>query len=460
MRKKRNMTYADRYTIVGLPSSRLLLLLSLLIGPIVDVTCDNLYGFGKSNYDESGNANRKSVTYEPDRLGYLDVYGSMKNALIYRDEDLGETDLGSLKLRSDWDGSSPRGIYVDFIYDPNFYLELSVVKFMLEDILDRNDDMPYFYDTTRSPKSIKITVGVENLILLDEQTITLKPKLLKDILYNNNIFSRIYDFLYAFFQVTIRDSSRLPEYDRSINFKAYSEQFNDMLRTIDAESKTVCRKDELYGLYEGRLCVRADIRYINDASFGQITTKLYWRKMLSRVADFMNVMLNRTILVDADSGHSECYEIALRPELNNRAVLLFPHRAVKSALENENLEFSIANKARIAADIVLFKHRVLHALGVGHKYATPSIMSFYDKPWQTNNLFYIMPEDLKSLAQCYTNPRNWLVPTAYETTMPSHALSLGYVKTDAQDSTELLDLFILDYSRFRARYQAIGEQTA
>lgn len=407
----------------------------------------NAYGFGTPS---SGRVNG----YEASQMGFLAMDPSIKNALIYRDGMAGNTDVASLKLSSK-PSNELRGIYVDFIYDPNFYLELSVVKYMLEDILDRNNNTPFYYDYERSPNAYRVTVGVENLILLDESIVSIKPKLLKDILYNENIFLRIYDFLYAFFQVTVRDSSRIPEYDRAINFKAYTDIFKDTLKVVDSESKTVCRKDELYGVYDGRLCVRADLAYIENAKFTRPETRHYWKTILPRIAEFMNVLLTNTIRVDANSNHDDCYEIMLRPELDVRAVLLFPHRAVKSALVHEKLVFSQANRNRIIDDIILFKHRVMHALGVGHKYVTPSIMTFYNKPWQNENLFYIMPEDYDSLSQCYVDPRSWTVPSAYRTRLPRNQLNKRYVKTHARDAMSLLNMFINNFDRFISVYRSV-----
>lgn len=405
--------------------------------------------FGSDDDDNDDGLDPRS-----DKTGYLSVDSTIRNALIYRDDETGDTDLESIK-QSYKPTNDMRGIYVDFIYDPNFYLELSVVKHMLDDILDRNNNTPYYYDFERLPGSYRVTVGIENLILLDESIISIKPKLLKDILYNENIFLRIYDFLYAFFQVTVRDSSRIPEYDRSINFKAYSQRFGDMLKLTDHQSKTVCRTDELYGVNDGRLCVRADHGYIERAGFKHPETEHYWKTILSRIAEFMNVMLTNTIRVDANSNHDDCYEILLRPELDVRAVLLFPHRAVKSALVDERLEFSLKNRMRIIDDIILFKHRVMHALGVGHKYVTPSIMTFYNKPWQTKNLFYIMPEDYESLSQCYVDSGAWYVPTTYETRIPNKRVSKRYVKSDARDATALLNLFVGNFERFVSTYKRV-----
>lgn len=404
--------------------------------------------------DDDNDDDRSGSRSDNHRMGYLSVDSTIRNALIYRDDEAGDTDLESIK-QSYKPTNDMRGIYVDFIYDPNFYLELSVVKHMLDDILDRNNNTPYYYDFQRLPGSYRVTVGVENLILLDESIITIKPKLLKDILYNENIFLRIYDFLYAFFQVTVRDSSRIPEYDRSINFKAYTQRFADTLKLVDHQSKTVCRTDELYGVNDGRLCVRADYEYIERAGFTHPETERYWKTILPRIAEFMNILLTNTIRVDANSNHDDCYEILLRPELDVRAVLLFPHRAVKSALIDERLEFTLKNRMRIIDDIILFKHRVMHALGVGHKYATPSIMTFYNKPWQTKNLFYIMPEDYESLSQCYVNSESWYVPTAYDTRIPNKRVSKRYVKSDARDATTLSNLFVGNFERFVSAYKRV-----
>lgn len=354
-----------------------------------------------------------------------------------------------------------RGIYVDFIYNPNFYYELSVVKYMIEDILFYNNQTPFYYDDRRDRNSVKVTVGVENAILLEESVITIKPKLLKDVLYNENIFLRTYDFIYAFFQVSVKDHSRIPEYDRYINFKVYSRLFRDALAAIDDKSQTICRHDDLYGSYGGRLCVRADHEYIDRLNFTDEGTRRYWKTLLDRISSFMNMLLGDVIFVDASERHDkgDCYEIELRPEPNVRSVLLYPHRASREIRLDEVLRFDDEHKDRIRSDIILFKHRILHALGVGHKYVKPSVMNFYDRPWQRANLFFIMPEDYTSLSQCYVEPKNRLVPShrRFHLSVPKTEIRTRYVKGlgNVNESERLLGMFVNDFARFSHAFRTM-----
>lgn len=331
-----------------------------------------------------------------------------------------------------------QGIYVDFIYNPNYYYELTVLKFMLDEIIGKNPNVPIYYDYHSLPNSTKITVGPENLILQQQRLITVKPKLLKDILYNQDIFSRIYAFLYAYFQAVISDPTKIPEYDRYINFNRYTSMFNRELTILDSQSKVVCRNQELYDKYQGRLCIFPDIAYINSIPFKHESTRAYWTDLLWRISDFTSIMLSDAIQVNASLYHTEpCYRIDLLPEPNVRAVLLFGHKAVKSASLDDKFTFDASSKDRIASDVILFKHRILHALGVGHKYASESVMRFYNVPWQKNNMFFLMPEDAKLLNQCY------------QKYFPSNR----YIKNEQRFNERLFQLFIEDYLNFRKEYK-------
>lgn len=89
-------------------------------------------------------------------------------------------------------------------------------------------------------------------------------------------------------------------------------------------------------------------------------------------------------------------------------MLLFPHKAVKEFLANEYINGRDDENdqlfVRMLKDhIILFKHRVFHALGAPHKYLAESIMNEHGKPWQSDMIFYLLSEDEIALNQCYSS---------------------------------------------------------
>ena len=294
-----------------------------------------------------------------------------------------------------------RGIFVDFIYNPNFYYELSVLKYMLMEIILRNPQTGFVYDYDANKQSTIIAIGHEHQVsrYTDRSVIYVKPKLLKDILYIDDIFKQIYNFLLSFFRICVRNDGEVPEYDRLINFKRYRDIFSGTINKIDESNKdkSICRLDEIYGLYNGQICIRPDYQAIEDQQFSSSTTD-YWRTILHRISIVMNRLLTHTF--DLTEAQHNCYEIKLRPETNIRRVLLFSHAAVKTASVDEHLD--LHNYNRVSDDIILMKHRILHALGLGHRYKVESVMNSYDKPWQQKNLFTILEDDYQRLSQCYS----------------------------------------------------------
>lgn len=364
-------------------------------------------------------------------------------------------------------GSGMRGIYIDFIYNPKYYFELTVLRHMLLEILNGNPHMRYYYDNVHYPNSTIITVGYEHVAsrFSERSVITIKPKLLKDILYTANIFDQLYNFLLSYFRSCIIDPTLVPEYDRTINFKRYRSIFADTLAAMDDHNQatTICRNDELYGApNHGRVCV---VARVNVTDFRDADTSMYWQQLLARVSAFMGVLLETTFVMrstgQAENSNRPCYRIELRPEIDIRRVLLFPHAAVKTAMSSESLKFGPETRDRIADDIILFKHRVLHALGVGHRYSRRAIMNSYDNDWQRHNLFGILPEDYAAMAQCYgddVNLADFGLRRSPNVPTPSHGpnsiaarRTLKKYVTDMRDnemSDRMLDLFISDFDRF------------
>lgn len=338
--------------------------------------------------------------------------------------------------------SGTRGIYVDQIYNPNYRFELSVLRFMLLEILTRNDNMRVAYDYEHAPNSTIVTLGYEHSIMRyrERVVITMKSKLLKDILYTENIFLQIYHFLFTFFRMCVKDPTMVPEYDRMINFQRYRTIFSGSLRAIDRSNndKSICRYDELRDMYDGRVCISVDSEYIDGVNFASIT-RTYWLTMLTRVSWFVERML--VTLTGLRSARDNCYAIKLRPEINIRRVLLFPHRASKTADPSERIAFDYEhNRERIISDIVLYKHRVFHALGFGHRYAARSIMNSYDNDWQKRNLFGILPDDYTMLQRCYNFTR------------PDASIVGRYVRDRDSLDESLLKDFVSNFERFARNY--------
>lgn len=362
------------------------------------------------------------------------------------------------------DGKHMRGIYVDFIYNPKYYFELTVLRQILLDILTGNPQLPYYYDNVHYSNSTIITVGYEHMVsrFSERSVITMKPKLLKDILYTANIFDQIYNFLLSYFRSCISDPTLVPEYDRTINFKRYRNIFADSIVSMDEHNQatTICRNIELYNdENEGRVCI---VPVVNASEFKDPNTAKYWSTILSRLSNFMSELLESTFMMQAFHDRTKpCYRIELKPESDIRRVLLFPHAAVKTAPTIERLAFNLDNKKRIADDLILFKHRVLHAFGVGHRYSRRSIMNSYDNDWQYQNLFAIMPEDYMAMSRCYGSNQNLndlgirrtanvVQPMLSATTNRNVVNDKKYVTDLRQDdiTDSLLNLFITDYDKF------------
>lgn len=341
---------------------------------------------------------------------------------------------GSFKCQT-----NPR-LYIDFIYNPHYYYELTILKFMLSEILNKNPNVMFYYDNRNLYNSTMITVGYEHAMIdtAERTIIQIKPKLLKDILYTDNIFNQIYLFLLT--NLRVCDSLNVPEYDRSINFERYKSMFARDLREIDFYNPNVCRTEEMYETYNGRICISPDLTYIASLDFTFEETREYWITLLTRVSEFMNFMLSKTL--NFKTAHDNCYSIELRPEPDIRRVLLFPHRAVKTITLDEYLNFRAPeSRVRILNDIVLFKHRILHALGLGHRYSMPSVMSAYTKSWQKPNAFFILLEDYRSLWACYAIDQKF-APSVY-------------VRNETETNFDMLNAFHSDFESFERLYTSM-----
>lgn len=332
-----------------------------------------------------------------------------------------------------------RGIYVEMIYNPRYYNELSILKFMLQEILNRNPQINFFYDYNQESDSTKITIGEEYTILQfnERDLITINPKMLKDILYNENIFTRIYDLLLSYFRANVLDSTSVPEYDRLINFNRYRKMFNDRLVTMDRTLETVCRSDELTTMYQNRICIVADYDKINEVNFTHQNTVHYWTELMTRTAYFMQKLLDHLLHTNG-GGSPPCYTIKIYPQSDVRRVLLLPHDAVKTVERDENVTFSLEYKNRIEQDLILFKHRILHSLGMGHKYTETSVMNWYNMPFQKMNLFSLFADDVHMLEKCYP--------------IVGRFINSRIIRSGEMGALNFIDVFINDFERFKFLY--------
>jgi hypothetical protein len=116
--------------------------------------------------------------------------------------------------------------------------------------------------------------------------------------------------------------------------------------------------------------------------------------------------------------------------------------------------------------VILFKHRILHSLGLGHRYSKRSVMRFYDADFQRNNAFFLMPEDYESLSRCYGGNADARVLVPYvidgesisehrrvKTAINSKNIR-RYVRDYETDSLTLqyLDDFVNNFDKFLDRY--------
>lgn len=144
---------------------------------------------------------------------------------------------------------------------------------------------------------------------------------------------------------------------------------------------------------------------------------------------------------------NNCYSIELVPEIDIRKVLLFPHKAVKTALVDQQL-LSPSNVTdpvflkQVRDDIILFKHRIFHALGLNHKYMSQSIMNAYTNPWQEALLFYILKNDFDAMLNCYM-----------KTGVSSYVKE--YNSRNVINNMHLLN-FVSDFDKFKRYYQNEG----
>lgn len=321
---------------------------------------------------------------------------------IFKDED--SNDSG--KISSSTDINIPRGIYIDYIYNPYYKNELDVLKLMLAETIERNN-LNYFYDFTESTSSDLITLGTEhgNYESKKRRYFIIKTKLLKDVLYNEDIFKQIYLQMFQFFRKgSSNELDEIPEYDRNINFKRYKMLFSDTRDQMDlkAFSNPICRESVRY--FENRICIITDEEYIRE-NFIYLKTQTNYIKLTQRIAWFMTKILttdfnfvNTTYVAE----NVNCYKIVVRPEIDVKEVLLNSHKSVQTSLSDEVLDLDNPNEIlSIIKKIIIFKHRILHALGINHRYNSKSIMANFENLFQLENVFNLLQEDWESMNVCY-----------------------------------------------------------
>lgn len=324
---------------------------------------------------------------------------------IFNDEN--SNDFGKIsQLASITDQNTPRGIYIDYIYNPYYKNELDVLKLMLAETIERNN-LNYFYDFSESTSSDLLTLGTEqgNYESKKRRYFIIKTKLLKDILYNEDVFKQIYNQLFQFFRRdTSNELDEIPEYDRNINFKRYKMLFSDTIDQMDlkAFSNPICRETVRY--FENRICIITDEEYIRE-NFIYPKTQTNYIKLTQRIAWFMTKILttdfnfvNTTYVAE----NVNCYKIVVRPEIDIKEVLLNSHKSVQTSLADEVLDLDNPNEILpIVKKIIIFKHRILHSLGINHRYNSKSVMANFENPFQLENTFNLLQEDWESINVCY-----------------------------------------------------------
>lgn len=329
----------------------------------------------------------------------------------------------------------PLGIYVDFIYNPNFNTELKIVQYILLEILNKTK-INFFYDFENLSNSTVITTGYEEgYIIGKKDLITIKPKLLKDVLYNENIFSRIYFLISNYFRIG-QNFDIIPEYDRTINYKKYKIVFEEYLKKLDHVNfnNLICR-NELKYKFKNRFCIKVNYDYINKI-FTNDNTKSFYKTFLYRISWFVSKIIAETTNLVEVENDDDCYEIFLTPETDITKVLLLPHSSVITALTNEVIPNDQEFFNKVFRLIITIKHRILHSLGLIHKYTLPSVMANYENVFQKNNLFFIMLEDYEALNQCYGNYENYPY----------------FVKNKKEFNQTLFNFFIRDFATFKNEY--------
>lgn len=121
----------------------------------------------------------------------------------------------------------------------------------------------------------------------------IKPKLLKDIIYMETIFSQIYSLLWFYFRSCPKDETRMPEYDPNIKVTYYRKLFESQIRRMDFDNfqKVVCRNDEMVKA-ENQICIYYSPAYMSN--FKHQSTKNYWLFVLPRIAWFVGHLLENT----------------------------------------------------------------------------------------------------------------------------------------------------------------------
>lgn len=377
-----------------------------------------------------------------DDLNPKDVYGIKTEDSFYVLEEDKKTYFNSHNIK-EFDSfvsekkypKEPLGIYVDFIYNPNFNTELKIVQYILLEILNKTK-INFFYDFENLSNSTIITTGFEEgYVIGKKDLITIKPKLLKDVLYNENIFSRLYFLIYNYFRIGQRIDI-IPEYDRTINYKQYKIIFSEYLKKLDHVNfnNLVCR-NELKYKFKNRFCIKVNEEYI-DRIFIHQNTKNFYKTFLSRIAWFVSKILSESTNLIEIENDDNCYEIFLMPETDITKVLLLPHASVITALSNEVIPSNQEFFNKLFQLVITIKHRILHSIGLLHKYALPSVMANYENVFQKNNLFFILLEDYEALNQCYGSYEKYPY----------------FVKNKKEFNQTLFNFFVRDFNRFKHEF--------
>lgn len=184
-----------------------------------------------------------------------------------------------------------------------------------------------------------------------------------------------------------------------------------------------------------------DEDYINTLTYE--STRNFYKVNLYKIAKFSSIILE-SISTLVFNNKSDCYKILLKPEYDITKVLLYPHKAVITALREENIDSlskeDVENKIKDL--IITIKHRILHSIGMIHKYYYKSVMANYENNFQKNNLFFYLQEDYESINKCYGDLDN---PKPFDYTMDRD----NFEKEEFYEYIYQFDIFLKRFKSYK-----------
>lgn len=331
----------------------------------------------------------------------------------------------------------PLGIFIDFENCPNFYLEFLVVKSIIKDYSKQIPTL-LFYDEEHYSNSSIIMVGSTKKAEKDKKrdVITIKYRLLKDILYNQIVFDRITNFLKSYIQTKLNNT--LLDFNTSVNFKNYKEKHVHILKDIDKRNMYSIACQENLRLKKS-FFIKIDYNKIERFFINKETVEIY-KMFLKQIVEFISISIESlTTLKMKDDPES--YMMLITLKMNTSQFSVSPHKIIIS----EDKELKITDLKEFVRNLIITtKHQILHSFGFPHTYFFDSVMNDLKTKIQRDNLFYFFKRDINMLHICYEKTNN----TKNEF---SFIENNNMIKSDFE-----LNLFINDYVSFLKRYKLIS----